>query len=160
MITPKFRNGERVKPNGNIYGNQENIWGTVISAYESGYDDDAHYEVRWDNGNIVKYKEFQIAKLTKGDRIIDALGIKVGEFFSIVDPDDGETYCSPYSMMENGDILDENGEKLGCDEYAAILKGYVLPLDKAKEAQKINDEISRKMAEIESLKKRRKELLA
>ena len=156
----KFRVGERVKPWGNLYGNPDDAYGTVTSAYESGYTGEPIYEVQWDNGNIVKYNELQLAKLTKVERITDVLGIKVGKFFSLVDPEDGETYCSPYTMMDNGDILDENGEKLDCSEYAAILKGYAVPADKAKEVQEINEEISRKAKEIESLKERRKELLA
>lgn len=160
MASFKFRVGERVKPWGNLYGNPDDNYGTVISAYESGYTGEPLYEVQWDNGNSVKYNELQLAKLTKVERITDALGIKVGKFFSLVDPEDGENYCSPYSMMENGDILDENGEKLSCDEYAAILKGYAVPIEKAKKVEEINEEISRRAREIESLKERRKELLA
>lgn len=159
-LSIKFKVGDRVKAVGFQYGVGNDGHGTVISVSKSGYTGEDVYEVRWDGGNISKYIDIQIEKLTKCERIMEALGIEVGEFFSLVDPDTGETYCSPYSMMANGEILDENGEKLSCDEYAAILKGYAIPTDKAKEAQEINDKIADMVREIDSLKKRRKELLA
>ena len=156
----KFKVGDRVKPVGFQYGVGSSEHGTIVSVSKSGYTGDDLYEVRWDNnGNIVKYTDMQLEKLAKCERIMEALGIKAGEFFSLVDPNDGETFCSPYAMAANGEITNENGEKLSCDEYEAILKGYAISEDKAEEAEEINDKIADMVREIDLLKKRRKELL-
>ncbi|BAL85156.1 hypothetical protein SELR_pSRC300830 (plasmid) [Selenomonas ruminantium subsp. lactilytica TAM6421] len=138
-----FKVGERVKPVGFQYGIKSDEYGTVISVSKSGYTGDDLYEVRWDdNNNIVKYTDVQIEKLTKCERIMDAMGIKAGEAFALVDPDTGETYCSPYYMANDGNIMDDNGEKLGCDEYAEIFKGHIVSVDKAKKIGEINEKIN------------------
>ena len=155
----KFKIGDRVKPFGTQYANCDGCHGTVISAYESGYSGDNRYEVRWDNGNIVKYSENQIKALDKVERISEALGITIGKSFSLVDPETGDAYCSPYTMDSDGEILDAEGNHLALDEYEAIIKGYVVPNAILADFQEVTDRIERLANDIECMEAQREELL-